>query len=171
MLKRILLFALVSIITVMVQAQSLEGKWKSEQLDKDGSICISLLFSKSEVDMKVAGSKSDPDFGTISLSLSLPCSYLRDGDSLFVTPQKEKAKVNLDKLEFKGELTDSLEANPEIGEFVKALIVGTLDSKKDDLMKEFPLGVGLKIVSHTDSSISIRDEKGKELLFTRVKEE
>ena len=33
MLKKILLFVLVSIIAVMVQAQSLEGKWKSEQLD------------------------------------------------------------------------------------------------------------------------------------------
>lgn len=30
MLKKILLFVLVSIIAVMVQAQSLEGKWKSE---------------------------------------------------------------------------------------------------------------------------------------------
>ena len=170
MLKRILFFVLVSIITVMVQAQSLEGKWKSEQLDEDGNICITLLISKSEVDMKVSGSKSDSDFGTLGFSLFLPCSYSRDGDSLFVMPQKEKAKVNIDKLEFKGELADSIEANPEIGEFIKALIVGTIDSKKDDLMKEFPLGVGLKIVSQTNSSLSIRDEKGKELLFTRVKE-
>jgi len=171
MLKKILLFVLVSIIAVMVQAQSLEGKWKSEQSDKDGNICITLLFSKSEVFMKATGSKSDQDFGTIGLTLSLPCSYSREGDSLFVTPYKEKAKVSLDKLEFKGELADSLEANPEIKDFIKAVVSGTLDSKKDDLIKEFSLGVGLKIVSQTDSSLSIRDLKGTELLFTRVKEE
>ena len=162
MLKKILLFVLVSIIAVMVQAQSLEGKWKSEQSDKDGNICITLLFSKSEVFMKATGSKSDQDFGTIGLTLSLPCSYSREGDSLFVTPYKEKAKVSLDK---------SLEANPEIKDFIKAVVAGTLDSKKDDLIKEFSLGVGLKIVSQTDSSLSIRDLKGTELLFTRVKEE
>jgi len=51
------------------------------------------------------------------------------------------------------------------------VVAGTLDSKKDDLIKEFSLGVGLKIVSQTDSSLSIRDIKGTELLFTRVKEE
>lgn len=91
--------------------------------------------------------------------------------SMFVTPYKEKAKVSLDKLEFKGELADSLEANPEIKDFIKAVVAGTLDSKKDDLIKEFSLGVGLKIVSQTDLSLSIRDLKGTELLFTRVKEE
>ena len=46
MLKKILLFVLVSIIAVMVQAQSLEGKWKSEQSDKDGTY-VSPCFSQN----------------------------------------------------------------------------------------------------------------------------
>ena len=91
---------------------------------------------------------------------------------MFVTPYMEEAKVNLEKMEFKGELADSLEANPEMKEFLKAIVIGTLDEKKKDLLKEFSLtNVELQIVSQTDSTLCICDDKGKEILFTRVKEE
>jgi hypothetical protein len=84
----------------------------------------------------------------------------------------EEAKEDLEKMEFKGELADSLDANPEMKEFFKAIVIGTLDEKKKDLLKDFSFkDVELQIVSQTDSTLCIRDDKDKEILFTRVKEE
>lgn len=45
MFKRILFLAVVSIVAMMAQAQSLEGKWKSEQTDEKGKMNIALLIS------------------------------------------------------------------------------------------------------------------------------
>ena len=114
----------------------------------------------------------EPEFGSIILSVSMPSSYVREGNKLSVMPHKEEAKINLEDLEVKGELADSLEAHPEMKEFIKTILVGALDEKKDDLLKEFPLeDVGLEIVSQTESTLSIRDDKGEEMIFTRVKDE
>ena len=171
MFKRILFLAVVSIVAMMAQAQSLEGKWKSEQTDKEGKMDIALLISESELNLKLTATIDDTE-GTIVLSVSLPCNYLRDGSKLSVTPHMEEAKVDLEKMEFKGELADSLDANPEMKEFFKAIVIGTLDEKKKDLLKDFSFkDVELQIVSQTDSTLCIRDDKEKEILFTRVKEE
>ena len=172
MLKRIFLFALVCTVATMAQAQCLDGKWKSEQTEKNGKINIYLIFSGSELNLKVTGTMVEPEFGSIILSVSMPSSYVREGNKLSVMPHKEEAKINLDDLEVKGELADSLEAHPEMKEFIKTILVGALDEKKDDLLKEFPLDdVGLEIVSQTESTLSIRDDKGEEMVFTRVKDE
>ena len=171
MFKRILFLAVVSIVAMMAQAQSLEGKWKSEQTDEKGKMNIAMLISESDLNLKLTATLDDTE-GTIVLSVSLPCNYSREDSKLFVIPHMEEAKVNLEKMEFKGELADSLEANPEMKEFLKAIVIGTLDEKKKDLLKEFSLtNVELQIVSQTDSTLCIRDDKDKEILFTRVKEE
>ena len=171
MFKRILFLAVVSIVAMMAQAQNLEGKWKSEQTDKEGKMDIALLISESELNLKLTATIDDTE-GTIVLSVSLPCNYLRDGSKLSVTPHMEEAKVDLEKMEFKGELADSLDANPEMKEFFKAIVIGTLDEKKKDLLKDFSFkDVELQIVSQTDSTLCIRDDKDKEILFKRVKEE
>ena len=57
-------------------------------------------------------------------------------------------------------------------DYIKFMFVGILEDKKDDLLKEFPIkDVGLEITSQTDSTLTIRDDKGKDIVFTRVKEE
>jgi hypothetical protein len=60
----------------------------------------------------------------------------------------------------------------EYMDYIKFMFVGILEDKKDDLLKEFPIkDVGLEITSQTDSTLTIRDDKGEDLVFTRVKEE
>ena len=170
MLKRFLLFALVCTMAVSAQAQSLDGKWKTEEPKDEGKLDITLLISEPELNIHVAATIDNPE-GTIVLSVSLPCSFSREGSKLFVKPRAEEAKVNLDKMEFKGELADSLEANPEMKAFLKSMVVATLDDKKKDLLKELSLeDVELEIVTQTDSTLCVRDDKGKEMFFTKEEE-
>ena len=57
-------------------------------------------------------------------------------------------------------------------DYIKFMFVGILEDKKDDLLKEFPIkDVGLEIASQTETTLTIRDDKGEDLVFTRVKEE
>ena len=170
-MKKVLLFFYL-MLAMAAQAQSLDGEWKSEQTEKNGKMDITLQFSETELNVKITGTIADPEFGTVVVSASLPCSYLRDGSMLSVKPHTEAAKMNLEKMEFQGELADSLEANPEIKEFIKTLLVATLDEKKNEYLKEFAFeSVELQIVSQTDTTLAIRDDKDKEMVFTRVKEE
>ena len=171
MMKRILFMALVCIVTAMAQAQSLDGEWKSEQVEKNGEYDIFLKFSGSNLDLKIMGTIEESE-ASIVLSVTLPCDYVRKGNKLDLTPHTKDAKIKLEDLKVKGELADSLEAHPEYMDYIKFMFVGILEDKKDDLLKEFPIkDVGLEITSQTDSTLTIRDDKGEDLVFTRVKEE
>ena len=171
MMKRILFMALVCIVATMAQAQSLDGEWKSEQVEKNGEYDIFLKFSGSNLDLKIMGTIEESE-ASIVLSVTLPCDYVRKGNKLDLTPHMKDAKIKLEDLKVKGELADSLEAHPEYMDYIKFMFVGILEDKKDDLLKEFPIkDVGLEITSQTDSTLTIRDDKGEDLVFTRVKEE
>ena len=163
-MNKTFLVLLTCLITIGMQAQSLTGTWKAAMTDD-----FYFIITQSTLNMKGVVSMDDPEVGKIVVSVTVPCTYTRvDNLKLDVKTNPEQAKLSIDKMEFKSEISEMIKDSPELKKMVEDLMNQAMDSSKGEIVDGFPGGGELNIVTLTSTKLSLRDENGETINFTRV---
>ena len=164
-MKRILLIgSLLLAAAIGASAQSLIGTWTtrfSETEQQDGAVTTmegtDLLvltestFTRTASFTVTISSGTDPVNIKITANGTVPGTWTRKGDQLTLTPDK-KAKPQIDV---------TTENAPE---FISTIFSEQLRKEVKSALKESETGT---IVSLTDKELSIRDDEGEILVYTR----
>ena len=151
------------------QAQSLLGNWLTN-LDVEEGQTVQLYFNFADAtfNMKVVTKVETDEMGMIVVSADMPGVYSRDGKTLLMSMNSERADARIDKMVFKPEFQKLIDENPETKKMVTNTFMDVVKEIRDELCKELGEGVNLEIVELTRTKLVLR-ESGDDLTFTRVK--
>ncbi|MCR5679753.1 MAG: lipocalin family protein [Prevotella sp.] len=169
MTKRIVIFALMLMAAVGMQAQSLNGTWKTTMTEDGQKMDFYFIFTQSTLNMKGVVSMDDPEVGKIVVSVKVPCTYTRNGNKLNVKTNPGQAKLNIDKMEFTPEIAGAIGQSPELKKMIEDQMKQAMESSKGEIVDGFPSGGELSIVTLTSTKLSLRDETGETIDFTKVR--
>lgn len=167
-----LMFSLLMLFAISAQgfAADLLGKWKTTIEDEGSSIPCVLTISKSDLLLTVNMKEDDEEMGTISANINIPGTYTRQGDKLKVNLKKEDISIKLEEFKPKDEeLKKMMDESPESKEQVIALVEGVIGVYKNQLGDESFIDGELIIKSITSTTLTLADDDGTEIVFTRVK--
>ena len=166
MTKKLIIFSLMLITVMGMQAQSLIGTWKTVMNDDDD---MYLIFNQSTLILKGVFTQSNPEVGKITVSILVPGTYTRSGNALSIKLKGEQADMNIDKMDLNDNLKKMLEEMPELKTTLDQTLEDAMSEGKDDLVKELSSLEGeLEIESLTDTML-ILSEDNEKLTFTRVR--
>ena len=168
-MKRLLILAVVLLAATGAQAQSLLGNWLTN-LDVEEGQTVQLYFNFADAtfNMKVVTKVETDEMGMIVVSADMPGVYSRDGKTLVMSMNSERADARIDKMVFKPEFQKLIDENPETKKMVTNTFMDVVKEIRDELCKELGEGVNLEIVELTRTKLVLR-ESGDDLTFTRVK--
>lgn len=158
-------------ICVQAFATDITGKWKTTLEDDGTEIPCVITVTKSDILFSVDMEEDDDEMGLISMSIMIPASYTIEGDKLNITLNKEGVEIKLGELKPKSEELKNLFENEETKGMVMSLLEGALDSYKDKMIGEDNfLGGELTIKEVTPTTLTLQDETGENVIFTRIQE-
>lgn len=169
MTKRLFIFALMLMAAVGMQAQSLTGTWKTTMTEGEEKMDFYFIFTQSSMTMKGSVSQFDREVGTIAVSVKVPCTYTHSGNKLNVKTNPDQATLTIDKMDFIGEIAEAMKKSPELKKMIKDQVQKSMQDSKGEIVKEFPQGGELDIVSLTDTKLTLRDNTGETIHFTKVR--
>lgn len=167
-----LLISLLMLFVISAQgfAADLLGKWKTTIEDEGSSIPCLLTITKSDLLFTVNMKEDDEEMGTISANINIPGTYTRQGDKLKVNLKKEDISIKLEEFKPKDEeLKKMMDESPESKEQVIALVEGVIGVYKNQLGDESFIDGELIIKSLTSTTLTLLDDDGSEIVFTRAK--
>ena len=167
MKKRMMFLALMLIAALGMQAQSLNGTWKTTLNDDEIDMDFYLTFAQKALTMKAIIREFDPEVGHITLSVEIPGTYTCTGNTLKMKTDIKQAKVKIDKLDFVAEIADVLRGSPELKKKVSDELQKEFEKSKEELVSDLPQNSELKIESQTASKLTVRDESGELMVFTK----
>lgn len=169
MTKRIAIFALMLMAAVGMQAQSLNGTWKTTMTEDGQKMDFYFIFTQTSLNMKGVVNMNDPEVGKISVSVNVPCTYTRNSSKLTVKTNPSKAKLNIDKIEFNSEIAAVISQSPEVKKLVETQMKQAMESSKSEIVAGFPQSGQLTILTLTSTKLTLRDETGETINFTKVR--
>lgn len=154
-----------------MQAQSLLGTWKTTVDEEGQKKDYYLTFAQGTLNVKVLSPITDPEIGTIVLSVQLPFTYTRSDDLLVMKCDAEKMTMGIDKMEFVGQVAEAIKQNPELkkmveDEMAKAVMKG-MEASKDFYLQELSNFNTMIIRKLTATELVLVDKDGP-TVFTRV---
>ena len=156
---------------VQTFAIDITGKWKTTLEDDGTEIPCVITVTKSDILFSVDMEEDDDEIGLISMSIKIPATYTIVGDKLNITLKKEGVEMKLGELKPKSEELKNLFENEETKGMVMSLLEGALDSYKDRMVGEDNfLGGELIIKEVTPTTLTLQDETGEDVIFTRIKD-
>ena len=158
MTKKIWIICLMAFLSISASAQSLIGKWISDvEKDNDGTMVFIFNFKdKTNLEISVECEVSDEDM-VMSFGFTVPGTYKLNGDELNLSLNGKDAKIEIKKLDFKGELAESIKNNSEMKEAMEKLIMAGIEDQKDGLVDKTSMDGDLKISELTDTTLKISD--------------
>lgn len=168
-----LTICVLAMMAICIQgfATDITGKWKTTLEDDGTEIPCVLTISKSDILFSVDMEEEDDEIGLISMSIKIPASYTIVGDKLNITLKKEGVEIKLGELKPKSDEMKALLENDETKGMVMSLLEGALDVYKDKMVGEDNfLGGELTIKEVTSTTLTLQDETGEDVIFTRIKE-
>lgn len=170
MTKRFVIFALLLMAAMGMQAQSLNGTWNTTVNNDGQNTDMYFIFSQSSLSIKGVVTQSEPEVGTFTISILVPGTYTRSGNKLNIKLKPEQGRVNIDKMVLNDELKKILEEMPEMKKELAKGLEQVLSEGKSELVKEFSaLSGDMNIESLTATKLILVDEGGGTLTFTRVR--
>ena len=169
MTKRIVIFTLMLMAAVGMQAQSLTGTWKTAMIEDDQKMDFYFIFTERTLNMKGVISMDDPEVGKIVVSVKVPCTYTRNGNKLNVKTNPGQAKMSIDKMEFTPEIASAIGQSPELKKMIEDQMKEAMESSKGEIVDGFPSGGELTIVTLTSTKLTLRDETDETIDFAKVK--
>lgn len=152
-------------------ATDITGKWKTTLEDDGTEIPCVITITKSDILFSVDMEEDDDEIGLISMSIMIPANYTLVGDKLNITLKKEGVEIKMGELNPKNEELKALLENEETKGLVMSLLEGALDSYKDKMVGEDNfLGGELTIKEVTPTTLTLQDETGENVIFTRIQE-
>ena len=170
MKKRFVIFALMLMAAVGMQAQSLIGTWKNVTEEYGTKIDMCFIFNQSTFSLKTTFTQTDPQVGTITMSILLPGTYTCSGNTLILKPKGEQAKMNLDKVDFNEEITQTIKEMPELKKTITDAMEKSMNEGKDELVNKYSsMTSDLTMESLTDTKLIFVEEDGEKVIFTKVR--
>ena len=158
-------------ICVQAFATDITGKWKTTLEDDGTEIPCVITITKSDILFSVDIEEDDDEMGLISMSVMIPASYTIEGDKLNITLKKEGVEIKLGELHPKSEELKGLLENEETKDLVMSMFKGALDEYKERMVGEDNfLGGELIIKEVTPTTLTLQDETGENVIFTRIQE-
>ena len=168
MTKRFVIFALMLMAAVGMQAQSLIGSWKTVMTEDGEKMDMYFIFKQSTFTIKGTISQTDPEVGTFTASLLLPGTYTRSGNTLNLKTNPEQVDFHLDKMDFNDEVTKALNEMPEMKKTINEMVEKSLSEGKAELAKSLAIEGEVTIESLTATEL-ILVEDDQRITFTRVR--
>ena len=166
MTKRLFFFVFSLIATVAMQAQSLDGTWVSKMDDDEGTaIDLYFIFNKPNLTMKAVVVN---DAGEFTVSFQLPGTYTQTDKKLTINMNKDKVKLNIDKMKFTPEMEKVIKEKPELKDTVQKMMEEGLAGMKPEVLKELPQSGDLVIKELTSTKL-VLDDDGDKMEFTKVR--
>ena len=159
----------MAIFALSSSAQSIIGKWVSDlEKDGDGNMVFILNFKdKKNLEIGVECDMNDDDMA-MNFSFVVTGTYQLDGDILKLALNTDDMKFDIKKMDFKGELAETIKENPEMKETIQKMVMDAIEGQKNEIVDELPLDGELTISELTDTSLKISE--GDEVTsFKRVK--
>ena len=142
--KKLLSLTLLLMLAVGMQAQSIVGNWKCTETQD-----------------------SDAEMGTVYMSVFLPGSYTRQGNKVDVSMRKKEATLTIDKVDFTSEANAVFSQQPALKEQMINEMKKTMESEKNDILKDLPGTAALTIEKLTDSKLDLT-YSGETYSLTRI---
>ena len=169
MTKRLFFFVFSLIATVAMQAQSLDGTWVSKMDDDEGTaIDLYFIFNKPNLTMKAVVVVNDNDAGEFTVSFQLPGTYTQTDKKLTINMNKDKVKLNIDKMKFTPEMEKVIKEKPELKDTVQKMMEEALAGMKPEVLKGLPQSGDLIIKELTTTRL-VLDDDGDKMEFTKVR--
>ena len=168
-----LTFCVLAMMAICVQAfaTDITGKWKTTLEDDGTEIPCSLTISKSDILFSIDMEEDDDEMGIISMSMKIPATYTIVGNKLNITLNKEGVQLKVGELKPKNEELKGLLENEDTKGMVMSMLEGILDVYKDRMVSEDNfLGGELTIKEVTPTTLTLQDETGEDVIFTRIVE-
>ena len=161
-------FLALMVFGVQGWAADLTGKWTTTLEDEGTKLPCVLTITKSDL-LFAIDVEEDDEMGTISMSIRIPGSYTVDGNKLNIVLKKEGVEMKLGELKPKSEELKALLASPETKDALMGLIEGVLQNYKDQMMGQGNVLDGeLTIKEVTATTMTLLDEEGQDVVFTRI---
>ena len=170
MKKRFAIIILMLVAAVGLYAQDLKGTWKTQVIKDSLDMDYVFTFTDYSLNMKFYVSHENPELGKIVMSILLPSTYTRDGDTIKIDYMTELFKINVETMEFTDEAKKAMDEEPGMSDLVKGLMEVAINSNKDKLIEQFKQSDELKIHHLDAASLVLIDETGEAMLFTRFDE-
>ena len=153
---------------VVMQAQSLDGKWTTT-IDDDGTaIKSNMTFSGKTVLLDFYTEQSSEEFGTIGMKFSIPGTYTRSGSTVEINFDKDKANFEIVKTEFSQAMKDELKEEPDLEDMLKELFKGLMEEEGKAIAEALPLSGEVTITTLTATKLVLSSGEDN-MVFTRVK--
>lgn len=166
MTKRLAIFALMLMAVVGMQAQSLMGSWKDVTNEDEKEVGVYYIFNQSTFIFKSVVTQSDPEVGTIAISVTVPGTYTLSGNALNIKINPEQADVHIDKMEFTDEIKKLLNEMPEMKKTITETMEKTFNEEKAELVKSHAVEGDMVIESLTATQLILVEDDEK-MIFTR----
>ena len=152
-MKRQLTTLLLLLLAVAgMQAQSLQGKWKTIENDDGQEITMFVTFDeKFLIRIEMVGNV--PNLGQMYMSFHVPGTYRQNGKDLHLDIDKTKSEVAIDKIIFNEEAQKIVDEKPEVKDGLIEALKPLLVETRDNFLKEFPMDGDMTIYELTETTL------------------
>ena len=165
-MKKIISLAALLLLALSVSAQSILGKWKTTVVEDGEKIPMVITFKdKGVMTISSQTKQSEPEVGTIHISLKVNGTYKQDGNKLFVTLDPKKSRVEVSRIDFNTSMKAMLLVQPEMEQQVIEMMNSELRKHSGELVKEMPLAGDITIKELTDKKLVLTGEE--DVVLTR----
>ncbi len=173
MKRTLVLFSLIMCFAMGLSAQSVLGKWRTQQKTKEeGTLTIEMTFKADKtLLMEMFGSMEEAEEVEMQFHLNIDGTFgEKNGNALPFKLNPDKANIIIDKLNFKGEVAEQMKNNKELETGIRNLIQEKLNESKGEMTKEVPAEGKMIITEMTATTMKVQmDENDDEKLeFVKV---
>lgn len=162
MKKSLTLLTLLFAASLGLSAQGLDGTWRCYLDDPDnpnGQFWYYTFSGPSKLKWKMTTRYEDAEIGQIDFSYDIPCTYQRTGNTITITPDVNKVKLNIDRTSWKRDILMLFHQNPGLEEQTKAELVNGLDANKKELAETLGTSYVLTVIDFTENTLMVKDSE------------
>ena len=169
MTKKLWTICLMAIFALSATAQTHIGKWESvPETDQDGTIVFVFNFiNKKDIEVGVSVSMSDEETD-LSFDITTPGTYTIEDSKLFLNIDTPNTKIDIKKLQFKGETADAIKENPDLEKSIRNMVNIAVKDQKDEILKELPVDGGF-VIKELTSTRMVLSENDDTIILNKVK--
>ncbi len=165
-----MMFALLLMAMVGVQAQSLLGTWKTTMADDDGEDmeCYITFSAGQKMTMKLIQNMSDDDMGVFELTVTIPGTYTMKDKTISLNMNTQRTDVKFTKMKFNSETEQMFKEMPQLKKLFVEELDKAMEKSKDELKGDLPLDGDMTVISLTNTTLKV--ESGKDVMtFTKTR--
>lgn len=167
MKKFLLSITMMLMSVVSLQAQSLDGIWLYVDSEGDNVASLALNFQAQDpVIQQLYIEMVDETAGVVGyLFKAPPIPFVRQGNTLTLNFDVNKAGVTLQKAEWSDQIKQKIAEDPSLESQYQQVYLKVMEDQKGAILQDAMLSGNLEIVSVTDKDLVLKDESGETYEF------